>query len=98
MSESAFDVFEAAARDDGFEEVLERTWPPLTVVEEHSHAFAVKALVVFGDMWLTVGGNTQHLEVGDTFELPADCLHAERYGPEGATYWVARLHPAGQAS
>ena len=47
-------------------------------------------VVVRGEMWLTVGGSTRHLLPGGTFELSVDVPHAERYGPEGATYWVAR--------
>jgi hypothetical protein len=43
-------------------------------------------------MWLTVGEETRHLRLGDTFELERDEPHAERYGVEGATYWVARRH------
>lgn len=31
-----------------------------------------------------------HLLPGATFRLDADVPHAERYGSEGATYWVAR--------
>jgi hypothetical protein len=41
-------------------------------------------------MWLTQHGTTRHLVVGDGFELEADEPHAERYGEEGATYWVGR--------
>ena len=41
-------------------------------------------------MWLTVAGQTRHLHPGDRFELDAHVPHDERYGPEGATYWVAR--------
>jgi hypothetical protein len=41
-------------------------------------------------MWLTCHGQTQHLLPGDTFELARDVPHDERYGPEGAVYWVAR--------
>jgi len=48
--------------------------------------------VVRGEMWLTRGGEAQHLQPGDKFELVRDEPHAERYGPEGATYWVARRH------
>ena len=44
-------------------------------------------------MWLTVDGVTQHLQPGDRFDLPAGQPHAERYGPQGATYWVARSTP-----
>ena len=48
------------------------------------------ALVVRGEMWLTVGAETRHLRPGQTFELDAGIPHAERYGDDGAAYWVAR--------
>ena len=41
-------------------------------------------------MWLTVGGHTQHIREGGTFELEPNTPHSERYGPQGATYWVGR--------
>jgi hypothetical protein len=87
---TTFDQFEARARGRGFDAVLERHWNPLTVLDLHTHPFAVEALVVAGEMWLTVGGHTRHMRVGDTFELGREVPHAERYGSEGATYWVAR--------
>lgn len=74
----------------GFDEVLERQWAPLTVVDEHSHPLALQAIVVQGEMWLEVDGTTQHLQAGDCFALERDVAHAERYGDAGATYWVAR--------
>ncbi|MBT9552640.1 MAG: AraC family ligand binding domain-containing protein [Hydrogenophaga sp.] len=88
----SFDSFKSAALAEGFDEVLERVWAPDTVLDTHSHPFAVKALVVQGEMWLTVGDETQHLVPGELFELEHGVPHAERYGPEGATYWVARLN------
>jgi hypothetical protein len=87
---TSFHDFEQQARAEGFDEVLERDWPARTVLDTHSHPFAAKAVVVRGEMWLTVGGSTRHLLPGGTFELSVDVPHAERYGPEGATYWVAR--------
>lgn len=74
----------------GFDEVLERQWAPLTVVDEHSHPFALQAILVQGEMWLAVDGAMQHLQVGDRFTLERDIAHAERYGDAGAIYWVAR--------
>jgi quercetin dioxygenase-like cupin family protein len=50
----------------------------------------VKALVLRGELWLTVDGDTRHLRPGDRFALDRDVPHAERYGAEGAAYWVAR--------
>lgn len=90
MNTITFQEFENGARAEGFDEVLERQWPPLAVVETHVHPFAAKALVVRGEMWLTVGDATRHLRVGDSFDLDRAVAHAERYGGEGATYWVAR--------
>ena len=54
-----------------------------------------QAVLVQGEMHLEVGAETRHLRPGDTFTLPAGLPHAERYGPEGAIYWVARRNPAG---
>ncbi|MGZ5275955.1 MAG: cupin domain-containing protein [Caldimonas sp.] len=85
-----FSEFAASARREGFDEVLEREWKPGVEVASHTHPFAVKAIVARGEMWLTVGESTRHLRVGDTFELAHSAPHAERYGPKGATYWVAR--------
>lgn len=90
MSTLSFAEFEAAARARGFDEVLERQWAADTVLDTHTHAFSVEALVVQGEMWLTCGDRTRHLRPGDRFELARDVPHAERYGTEGATYWVAR--------
>ncbi len=92
MTELDFNAFETQARAQGFDEVLERQWKPDTVLETHRHAFAVQALVVAGELWLTVAGETRHLLPGDRFELEREAPHAERYGPAGATYWAARRH------
>ena len=75
---------------EGFDEVLERDWAPLTELATHTHPFSVKAVVTRGDLWLSVGNNTRHLQAGDGFELDREVPHAERYGEQGATYWVAR--------
>jgi mannose-6-phosphate isomerase-like protein (cupin superfamily) len=86
----SFPEFEATERARGCSEVIARSWDADSVQPEHTHPFAARALVVQGEMWLTVDGRTQHLRPGDRFELSAGQPHAERYGPQGATYWVAR--------
>lgn len=90
MGALSFAEFETALKAQGFDEVLERQWAAHTVLDTHTHPFSAKALVVQGEMWLTVGEHTRHLRTGDGFELKRDIPHSERYGPEGATYWVAR--------
>jgi PAS domain S-box-containing protein len=88
----SFADFEAASLAEGFDEVVERRWDANEVLEPHRHPFAVKALMVAGEMWLTRDEKTQHLRAGDAFEIPRNALHSERYGPDGATFWVARRH------
>lgn len=87
-----FNSFRQTALDQGFDEVSERSWAPGQELSTHTHPFSARGLVVRGEMWLTRGGEAQHLQPGDKFELVRDEPHAERYGPEGATYWVARRH------
>ncbi len=90
MIDITFETFEAEALGQGFDEVTRRQWPAGQVVDAHTHPFGVRALVVQGEMWLMVGAQTRHLQPGDTFELENGAPHAERYGPDGATYWAAR--------
>ncbi|HEY5762871.1 MAG TPA: AraC family transcriptional regulator [Rhodocyclaceae bacterium] len=86
----AFEGFAKRSRAAGYNDVVERVWPPATIVDTHTHPFALHALVVRGEMWLTAAGTERHLVPGDEFSLECDEPHAERYGEAGATYWVAR--------
>ena len=90
MNANTFEEFEAQARAAGFDESLVRQWAPGTVLDTHTHPFDADAVVAQGEMWLTCEGSTRHLKLGDTFTLAREVPHAERYGPQGATYWVAR--------
>ncbi len=90
MTTQTFESFKTKQLEAGFDEVIERTWQPNTVLDAHTHPGAVDALVVQGEMGLTVNGLTQHLMPQDRFTLARDVPHEERYGAEGATYWVAR--------
>jgi len=89
-----YDEFESTARAEGFDAVLVREWAPGLVLETHRHPFAVKALVARGEFWLIEGEYIRHLHAGEGFELGREVPHAERYGPQGATFWVARRHGA----
>jgi hypothetical protein len=90
---TTFKAYEDQALALGYDAVVDREWAPDTVVDEHTHPFAARAVVIEGQMWLSVAGHTRHLLPGDTFELDALVPHSERYGPEGARYWVARKAP-----
>ncbi len=90
MTLPTFEEFRAQALARGCDEAIERDWEPHTVLDTHSHPFTADALVVAGEMWLTQDGVERRLERGDTFHVPAGTPHAERYGAEGAVYWVGR--------
>lgn len=92
LNADTFEAFAADARAAGFDEVTERRWEPDTVLGTHAHPFSVEAVVVQGELWLGCGGEVRHLRQGDRFTLERDVPHDERYGAEGATYWVARRH------
>ncbi len=89
----SFEAFRAEWLAQGFDEVLAREWAAGQVVPEHTHPFAVQALMVRGSVVLGCRGTERTLGPGDRFELAADEPHTEHYGPEGATYWVARRAP-----
>jgi quercetin dioxygenase-like cupin family protein len=81
--------FESALRRDGF--AIERKFvPPLTVVSEHAHPFDVRALVLNGEITLTVEGENHAYREGDIFVVPAGHRHAESVGPAGVDYLVGR--------
>ncbi|KQP37336.1 cupin domain-containing protein [Pseudorhodoferax sp. Leaf274] len=84
------DDFRATALAAGFDEAIERTWAAHQVLDEHQHPFDAEALVVQGEMWLSDAQGTRHLRPGHGFALARGTPHGERYGAEGATYWVAR--------
>ncbi len=97
MQADTFQQFDADARARGFDEVIEREWSPGLELQVHAHPFKVQAQVVRGEFWLTCGDSTRHLPAGSGFTLDRDTPHAERYGPQGATVWVARRHSAAPA-
>lgn len=96
MNSKDLSIFEREARASGYDEVLERRWEPHARTGVHSHEFDAQAVVVQGEMWLTCKGETRHLRPGDTFKLARGEEHDERYGAEGATYWVARRNGSGR--
>jgi quercetin dioxygenase-like cupin family protein len=91
---ASLEDFRVRADQSGADEVVERRWAAGQIVDTHTHSFDADALVTEGEMWLTVGGETRHLHAGYTFFLPSGTPHSEKYGPQGAAYWVARRNKA----
>jgi quercetin dioxygenase-like cupin family protein len=82
--------FTAQAMDDGFDEVVQKEWAPDLVIEQHTHSFDVRVQVSRGEVNLSLATGTQKIGAGQSFYLARNTEHAEHYGPEGATFWVAR--------
>jgi quercetin dioxygenase-like cupin family protein len=82
--------FEATLRQDGFTELLVRQQAPGHFLGDHQHAFDARALVIQGDITLTVAGAASAYPLGTVFELASGTPHQERAGPEGVTYLVGR--------
>jgi|JI10StandDraft_1071094.scaffolds.fasta_scaffold2308700_1 quercetin dioxygenase-like cupin family protein len=86
----SFADFEAAGRTEGYDEFLVREWEADKDTGEHTHPFDASLRVVRGGLEMKLGGTVRNLSVGDSCKVPRNAPHAEIYGPEGATLWVAR--------
>ena len=82
--------FESALRRAGFDDIERKNLPAGTHVPEHAHPFDVRALVLDGEIRLTVDGDEYAYREGDIFVLPAGHRHAEAVGPAGVDYLVGR--------
>jgi quercetin dioxygenase-like cupin family protein len=89
--ELTFDQFRSLMLAAGYDEVIQRDWPPHTTLDEHSHPFEANGIVVSGVMKLRVEGQSERtLNPGATYHVLAGVRHAESYGDEGTTVWAAR--------
>jgi mannose-6-phosphate isomerase-like protein (cupin superfamily) len=59
-------------------------------LDEHTHPFDARALVVEGSITLTVGGVSTTYEANDVFELAMHTPHFEHTGLYGVRYYAAR--------
>jgi mannose-6-phosphate isomerase-like protein (cupin superfamily) len=82
--------FENALRRAGFDDIERKNLPAGTRVPEHAHPFDVRALVLDGEIRLTVEGDEYAYREGDIFVMPAGHRHAEAVGPDGVDYLVGR--------
>jgi quercetin dioxygenase-like cupin family protein len=82
--------FEARLRAEGFPEIRENGLEAGRHNAEHSHPFDVLALVLEGDITLTVQGVARTYRTGDEFSMQAGCLHVEDAGAQGVRYLVGR--------
>jgi quercetin dioxygenase-like cupin family protein len=87
-------AFEAALKANGFGDCEKKTVAPNVVNPVHTHPFAVRILVLSGEMTVTANGVAHTCRTGDTFAMEPGCEHFEQYGAEGTVYLVGRKHGA----
>ena len=82
--------FSEELRNVGFPEftIVERL--PNVALDPHTHPFESRALILDGEITLTVDGIERVYRAGEIFHLPRETLHAERYGATGVRYLVGR--------
>ncbi|HSH06065.1 MAG TPA: cupin domain-containing protein [Burkholderiales bacterium] len=85
-------AFTAAARAEGYDEIVEREMPAGFRDAEHQHAFDARILVTEGEFTITMRGATRTYHPGESFEVPAGTPHAEAVGETALHFTVARRH------
>ena len=83
-------AFEARLKAEGYPEIRTNGLEPNRHNPEHAHPFDVLALVLDGEITLTVGGQARKYAAGDEFAMQAGCRHVEDAGPSGVSYLVGR--------
>jgi len=78
--------FEARLAADGYGDVAVKQRPPRDSSPEHGHAYAVRALVLEGELTITIAGRAWRFGPGETFDVAAGCPHAETVGAEGVRF------------
>ena len=82
--------FEAALQAENYPEIVNISKDVGYQMGEHSHALDAYALILQGDITLTVDGVVNTYKAGETFRLAANTLHEESAVPHGVNYLVGR--------
>jgi quercetin dioxygenase-like cupin family protein len=77
---------------DGYLEVVTRQVMPNISKAFHAHPFDARGLILAGELTLTWQGQTHTFRVGETFDMPAGCMHSEQYGPEETIILLGRRY------
>lgn len=84
------DQFTARLQAEGYPEIRINELEPNRRNAEHQHPFDVLALVLEGEITLTVEGRARTYRAGEEFSMQAGCRHVEDIGPQGVKYLVGR--------
>jgi quercetin dioxygenase-like cupin family protein len=84
------DAFKAQLTKDGYTEVQTKTMQAGSFVDEHTHPFDVRALVLAGEATLGCNGEKKTYRAGDILEMAANTVHTEQYGDVPYEFLVGR--------
>jgi hypothetical protein len=77
-------------QQEGYPDPVEVKQVPNGSLGDHTHPFAVKALVIDGSIDITIQGNRKKYSAGDIFELAFEEMHSESYSSTGVIYLASR--------
>ncbi len=83
-------AFKAQLEKDGYTEIQIKTMEPGLYIDEHTHPFDVRALVLSGEATLGCHGEKKTYRTGDVLELAANTVHTEQYGDAGYEFLLGR--------
>ena len=88
------DEFRGILRDRGYEDLRETEYGPGSENDLHTHEFSALLMVLEGEFILIREEGAETFTVGQTCEVPAGTVHAERTGAVGARVLAGLEHPA----
>jgi quercetin dioxygenase-like cupin family protein len=83
------EAFREALLKDGFT-VLARSVEPNSSLEEHNHAWEVKAMITSGSFYVRTEAEQKTYAEGEVFTLTANEPHTEGAGEDGASLLIGR--------
>lgn len=83
-------AFEANLKRDGVTEIVNREFPANCQMDEHTHDFEARILLLEGEITIGWEGQEKTYRKGDSFTMASGCPHTELCGPNGATLLVGR--------
>lgn len=86
--------FEDGLQRDGFAAPVRVERAVGYSLADHDHPFDARALILAGEITLTVAGVATTYKPGDVFRLAAGTLHLEIAGPGGVVYLSGRREAA----
>jgi len=85
------EAFESDLRREGFGVVHGGQAAGFTE-DMHAHDFDVRIMVLGGEITVCRNGGSETFRSGDHCEIPADCQHTTKVGPEGVAYTVGKAY------